>query len=304
VSLALVAGLAIAALPAAASVRTSRPAVSPRAIRAFWTPRRMRAALPAAPTPGAARDRPAKRGRHGSLHQPVLHPSRGKLRTHGKVFFSALAHQFQCSATSVRAPSRSLVITAGHCAYFHSALMPSQNAVSHWEFVPAYRDGHAPFGEWPGTTTATPEWRSSNPQLGPTGDVGGGDLRFDVGAGTVARTGGKTLASVVGARPIAFNRARRHGYRAIGYPAAPPFDGTREFSCRSPYRGADLTNGRPAALSISCDMTAGASGGGWVDRRGRLESVTSYEYDDKPNRIFGPYFGSAVKRFYDSVKRG
>ena len=51
-------------------------------------------------------------------------------------------------------------------------------------------------------------------------------------------------------------------------------------------------------------MTAGASGGGWVDPRGRLVSVTSYSYTNEPRSLYGPYFGDALRSFYRSVSGG
>jgi V8-like Glu-specific endopeptidase len=230
------------------------------------------------------------------------------VRTHGKVFFSVTSvvarYDYQCSGTAVKAPSRSLVITAGHCSYDQATLSLGGNAVRNWVFVPAYSDGHAPFGKWPGQTTATQQWRSSSPTISPTGDIVGGDLRFDVGAGTVGRLHGQTLQSVVGGRRIAFNKSRNRTYHAFGYPAENPFNGKTEFACDSPLTGSDGSSGQPADLAIRCDMTGGASGGGWVDGKGRLLSVTSYSRGGDPNTLYGPYFGNEIQAFYNSVKNG
>jgi V8-like Glu-specific endopeptidase len=273
-----------------------------KAIRSYWTPARMRAALPgsvlAPGGPGVAR------AKGSPLHEAVAHPQRAPMRTHGKVFFTIPPYDLQCSATSVKAPTGSLVITAGHCSYDHSTLNPVGNAIRNWEFVPAYRDGHAPFGEWPGTSTATAEWRSSGPLLSPTGEILGGDLRFDVGAGIVERRNGSTLSSVVGARKIAFNRSRKQRYLAVGYPAEGQFNGRREFSCDSGQIGRDGSLGAPATIAIACDMTGGSSGGGWVNSHGTLLSVTSYSRGNDRDTLYGPYFGDAIRAFYDSVKNG
>jgi hypothetical protein len=51
-------------------------------------------------------------------------------------------------------------------------------------------------------------------------------------------------------------------------------------------------------------MTGGASGGGWVDNDGRIVSVTSYTRSGDPNTLYGPYFGTAIRAFYNSVKNG
>jgi hypothetical protein len=287
-------------------------------VRSYWTPARMRAAQPAgaiaAPARGASlgsgaerraaaaprRDR--KRTRRAT---PVDHAERQPARTHGKVFFSAGPFDYQCSGTAVSAPSRSLVLTAGHCAY-GAGLLGGANQVRRWEFVPAFNGGRRPFGEWPAISLAAPAgWVASDPVFNlVNGELDNGDSRYDVGAATVARRDGRTLGSVVGSTDPGFGRRRHQRYLAFGYPAAPPFDGHREFACGSSYRGADRTYARPAPLRIACDMTAGASGGGWIGRSGRLVSVTSYGYSDDPSNLYGPFFGPAIRAFYTSVKNG
>jgi hypothetical protein len=137
-----------------------------------------------------------------------------------------------------------------------------------------------------------------------SGEPIGGDSRFDLAAATVGRLHHTTLQRVVGGRRIAFNQRRAQQYSAIGYPAAAPFSGLREFSCSSGFKGSDASFEAPRPISIACDMTAGSSGGGWLDGSGRLVSVTSYGYAEQPNVLYGPYFGDAVAAFYRSVRIG
>ena len=58
-------------------------------------------------------------------------------------------------------------------------------------------------------------------------------------------------------------------------------------------------------------MTGGASGGGWVIGRGRINSVTSYGYegvcvllicteDPDGDKLYGPYFGNTIRALYRS----
>jgi len=262
-------------------------------------------AAAAAPRPLHLAVRPDRAAaRRAQLAKPVRKLRRYPARTHGKVFFSAGADQYECSGTAVRAPSRSLVLTAAHCAYL-TEVLGSGNAVHNWIFVPAYANGRAPFGKWAATSLAAPAgWINSDPLIGPTGEVTGGDSRFDLGAATVAAHGGHALQARVGGTSVAFRRPRRHPYMAFGYPAEGPFSGQREFSCASPYLGADPSYGNPPPIKIRCDMTAGASGGGWIDPRGRLVSVTSYGYLNHPRSLYGPYFGTALRAFYGSVSGG
>jgi V8-like Glu-specific endopeptidase len=295
--------LSVATAPAHAQSLATLATAKPAAVRSYWTAQRMRAALPvaAAGTEAAAATEVAPKR---ALHQRVRHITRRPLRAHGKVFFTISPYDFQCSATAVKAPSKSLVISAGHCTYDRSVLSPLGNGIKNWMFVPAYSRGRAPFGKWAGRPTATAEWQASDPTISPTGDILGGDLRFDVGAANVARLHGKTLQSVVGGRPVAFGTSRDHRYVAIGYPAEKPFDGKTEWSCSSPLAGTDASGGAPATIGIACDMTGGSSGGGWVDPRGRLVSLTSYSRSGDDRTLYGPYFGSAIRAFYNSVKSG
>ena len=295
----------------AGSAVVEHVARSPEAVRKYWTRARMRAAAPVSIQEPSAAGASVAADERATAHRRTLatrlaHIKRRPTRTSGKVFFSAGIFDYQCSGTAVRSPSRSLVFTAGHCGYL--LLSPGLgNAVHNWEFVPAYDDGRAPFGRWPAESLAAPRgWAGSTPPpvIGPTGEPLGGDSRFDTAAATVARRRGKPLQKVVGGRRIAFNERRAQQYEAIGYPAGAPFDGQREYSCSSGFQGSDASFEPPRPISISCDMTAGSSGGGWLDSRGRLVSVTSYGYAEQPNVLYGPYFGTAMAAFYRSVRGG
>jgi hypothetical protein len=295
----------VLAAGAAGTAKTEPVAQSSAAIKAYWTGARMRNAQPAdaiAPTPLSQPDnrvgvtRSAKRR---GLHQRVGKTSSYPNRTDGIVFFSLgppNAGDYSCSGTAVRSPSRSLVWTAGHCVYDPGVL--GSGFARNWEFVPGYNDGRKPFGEWPASDLATTrQWKG-------TSVLAGGDSAFDFGAATVAPHGGKLLQDRIGARRIAFNQPRNQVYSAFGYPAESPppeFDGRHLFRCRSPYRGSDPSVGPPAPMRISCDMTAGASGGGWVfwrDGRGYIASVTSYGYSNDPDHLYGPYQGNGALGLY------
>jgi V8-like Glu-specific endopeptidase len=321
-------GSAVAA-PGAADA-SSLVVKAPEKVRDYWTAARMRNAIPAvvpsisAPDaatgpdrlgPGADRIGPSRvveptrpttaalspaNAKRGGLHKRVRHPRRYPNRTHGKVFFTSGAVDYVCSGTVVRAPSRSLVWTAGHCVYEPGIL--GGGFVRNFEFVPGYRKGHRPFGEWPARKLqSTSQWKNSGGLFSDDGTP------FDEGAATVAARHGKHIQNVVGARGIAFNTKRNHTYRAYGYPAeAPPaeFDGRHLFSCTSPYGGADNAYGNPPPMRITCDMTGGSSGGGWVVKDRYIASVVSYGYEGDSTHLYGPYFGNAAEGLYNGVKNG
>jgi hypothetical protein len=188
------------------------------------------------------------------------------------------------------------VWTAGHCVYDPGVL--GSGFATNWEFVPAYNDGRKPFGEWPASHLATTRrWKG-------TSAFDGGDTAFDFGAAPVVPRRAVLLQDRIGARRIAFNQHRNQVYTAFGYPAKSPppeFDGQHLYRCRSPYRGADTSLGPPAPMRISCDMTAGASGGEWVlwrDGVGYIASVTSYGYRNDAAHLYGPYQGNAALGLY------
>ena len=207
-------------------------------------------------------------------------------RVHGRVFFSYPGEgDFSCSGTVVNSPGRSLVISAGHCVH------EGGQFATHWIFVPGYRDGAEPFGEWPARTL-----RSTGPWIASE------NISFDIGAATVARDGeGRGLQNLVGARGIGFDQPRDQTYESFGYPAEPPFDGERLLACRSRWQGDDSSTDPPRTMSIDCDMNGGASGGGWVSD-GIVLSLNSYCPGILTcigsTTLFGPYFGAAARDLY------
>lgn len=87
-----------------------------------------------------------------------------------------------------------------------------------------------------------------------------------------------------------------------GYPAAPPFDGETQRACSDvPFLGHDarsfLSPG-PLNLAVDCNVTGGASGGGWTIAGEILNSVTNYGYPGDPDTDFGAYFGREAGQLF------
>jgi hypothetical protein len=286
---------------AAAQVASETLERDPAAVRGYWTPERMRAARPVArrlderPTSTASSEADSASRRPQQANSGA-YPG----RTNGKVFLTIPGlGDFFCSGTVVRSGGRNLVVTAGHCVYDDVVGRFATN----WTFVPGYRDGREPYGEWVAQRLATtPQWRAS------------GDLRYDVGVAVVHRDRkGRGVQDVVGGLEIAFNQPRDQDYRAFGYPAQGEFDGERLYRCHSPYEGPDQSFSPPRPMRIHCEMTSGASGGGWVTDDRDVVSVISYGYEHagepvtclvdpelcpEKDKLFGPYFGSEVAELY------
>ena len=216
-------------------------------------------------------------------------------RTNGKVFFTkATGGNFVCSGTVVTAANQSTVWTAGHCVSdgagrFHR----------NWVFVPAYRDGVRPFGTWTAKELNTrSEWHSF------------GNFEEDVAGAIVNPLSGVRLQNRVGSQGISFNQPYPQHWHSFGYPAEPPFNGNRQHVCAASYAKQDNANPRPGplAIGIGCDMTGGASGGGWIQgfkgSGGFVNSVNSYKYTSpsQPLAMYGPYHGTAAQNLYNFVR--
>jgi hypothetical protein len=297
---------AISACPAgAASGGRWVEASSAREAGNFWTVARMRAARPVEISRADPQVRSGGRGDRGkprrvaarfatfgSDFELVGDPTLPEFRVHGAIFLSLGIFGYgRCSGTAVRSRNASVVVTAGHC-------LNSGGRRGRWfggksVFVPAYRYGQRPFGVFPVRWIDTTEqWRAN------------GSENFDVGAMVVGRNeAGKKLVDAVGGAGIAFNLAAGQTFDVHGYPAEPPFDGETQRICRGTrFLGHDASSFAfpgPLNLAVACQLTGGASGGGWTIEGGTLNSVTDYGYFDEGSPAFGAYFGKEVAGLYD-----
>jgi V8-like Glu-specific endopeptidase len=294
------AGAGSADAAATSPVRTSGPASTPSIAfrehaaqaRRFWTAERMRAARPLDGTPPA----------HASGLNPTLtatsetiaDPTGPRYRVNGVIFISEGAGigYGRCSGTSVVSPNESVVITAGHCVYEEGIWSDRK-----WVFVPGYHHGERPFGtftaHWLGTT---PAWHAHENE------------NYDVGAAVVGRNEkGQTLAAAVGADRLKTGLSPDQTFDVYGYPVEKPFNGGTLQVCREAgFEGHDfgsLFEPGPLDLAISCDDSAGGSGGGWVIEGDVVNSVTTYGYPSDPFTNFGPYFGQDVANLYARAKQ-
>jgi len=312
---AVLAGLLLAVVPAPAVARpvasVSIPA-SAQSARQYWTPARMRSAVPLTPSTGlrhglvgaAGRDEGASARRHpsrppsrgagaSSVAETIADPAALGSSQNGAIFILARnGLRGRCSGTAVNAPNLSLVVTAGHCVHFFGHWLSGK-----WVFVPGYRYGERPFGtfsaKWLGTTE---QWRR------------GENSNFDVGMAVVSRNErGQRLADAVGGYGIAWGLSRQQVFDVYGYPVEEPFDGATLQRCpQTPYLGHDFLSflfPGPLDLGVECNVTPGSSGGGWLIDGDTLNSVTSSGYPDDPLTTFGPYFGKEIGRLFKQAGR-
>lgn len=253
----------------------------------YWTPERMRQAVP---TPRDSRPLAAKAAKGGgtsagaSSEVPQPYPS-----TYGKVFFTSNSDvNYVCSGSAIASANESVVWTAGHCvnegpgAFYKNFL-----------FVPAYHDGAAPYGKFAVSTLLTTSgWQTS------------GEFGVDVGAAVVGtNASGLTLSDAVDEASLVFEAPRNQAYRLYGYPAAKKFSGQRMRVCETSWL-LDDTSATPDTMGASCDMTGGSSGGAWVTSSGAVASVVSYGYSSLRNVLFGPHLEAEAQGLYAAASAG
>jgi hypothetical protein len=262
-----------------AGVITERPLAgdaSAAEVREFWTPERMRDAVPLA-SPALE----AGAGAAGSAEEPAAGAATAVEQPSTTTYpNSAVGRLFVvvpgvgpavCTASVVNTDTDSFVFTASHCLFEAGDFFTNVN------FVPGYRDGNRPFGEFPAVETAVPFFVRTGRQI-----------PYDHGSVIVARTAaGHPVEEVVGAFGISLFDSPQQSWRAYGYPADVPFDGERLFTCDSRTALLDPSF-NPATIGIDCNMTAGASGGPWVIQGKLVASDTSYKLENEPGLLFAP----------------
>ncbi|MER7403533.1 hypothetical protein ABT373_13855 [Streptomyces sp. NPDC000070] len=240
--------------------------------------------------------------------------------TAGKVFFDSPKGSAVCSATVVKDPAHpgksNLVWTAGHCVhagkkggwYRNIAFVPSYNDDGKpvAELENATRQDVAPYGVWWG------DWAQTSDQwIEQGGSTGGDGAPYDFAVIHVTPekgSGGKSLEETVGsALPVDFRAPsvpKVKSVTAIGYPAAPPYDGQKLYRCQDRPGRLSVTASDPTMYRIGCSMTGGSSGGGWVapgsDGKPALVSNTSIG-PVTSGWLAGPRLGEVAKGVYDSV---
>lgn len=224
-------------------------------------------------------------------------------KTVGKVFFSNPLNgkSYVCSASSIGGDA---VITAAHCVRDGK----TGTWWTNWTFVPAYRSGVAPYGQW----TANHLW-SRTPYV----NGAAGDSRYDVGGAVLNRRSLTRISDSVGFLGFMWNASSTDTgahWALIGYPAASPFHGQYQYICQSSFAYNGST-GAPATIGAGCDMTGGCSGGPWLRMYAKVagnwnyvNGVNSYRrcFDSActslyTHELFTPYFDANIKVLRDCL---
>ncbi|WP_031108607.1 trypsin-like serine peptidase [Streptomyces sp. NRRL S-146] len=177
-----------------------------------------------------------------------------------------------CTASVVDAPHRDLIVTAAHCLGGDGGLV----------FVPGYRDGRAPYGQW----------RVQRRFL-PRGWDQGRHEDSDVGFAVLAPRGGREVQDVVGGNRFVTGTATgATGVTVTGYPDA------RE----TPVSCTD----KPAALGrtqqrVACPgFGGGTSGSPWVNGDGEVVGVLGGhdQGGTTPGVSYSVVLGAEARRLY------
>jgi V8-like Glu-specific endopeptidase len=219
----------------------------------------------------------------------------------GKIFFTLGATDYVCSGALVRSKHVDVVLTAAHCVSDGHG-----GWATNWTFVPGYRDGAEPYGQYTARKFfVSPKW------TGP----GGGSEQYDVAFVQVTPAtlyGGSRVASPPAGLPVRF--AKSQGAAELprtyvfGYPALPPFSGLYANYCAGASRVA-RTGSRRDSTATACSMTAGDSGGPWFARfrprgsGGAIVAVTTFKLAGNMRTLYGTVLGQAARALYRAATR-
>lgn len=302
--------VALIAAPAAArdtgavtATATAKANAEHARILKYWTKDRIANAKPRdfvrQPDGSFAKGKPAPPGGGGTNVTGASWTGGGLvLRASGKVLFTMDSGDYICTGAVVNdgtGNSRSIVLSAGHCAYDEEDGGFARNWMFYPEFdaSPSYTCSQSKWGCWTASTLAVHRGFA---------EAGGFNTQATTYDWSFAKvpTGGKTnseLDSTVGSFAISFSpmAAGTQTYN-FGYPAAGKYHGKDLVHC-SDQVFLDPLN-QNLTLGVDCDMTGGSSGGPWLigfsptTGVGTLNSVNSYGYNGV-KKEYGPRFNTA-----------
>lgn len=274
------------------------PAAADQIIRSYWTPERIRSAVPATPPKGAApKPRPVSVAPEKVLAAPVAGKAGSSVQvafTHadGKVFYRnpADGKTYSCSAGTVNSGKKRLVVTAGHCVHGGSGGQWAEN----WMFYPGYQSGAGPAGIFP----AYQLWAKN-------GWINNSNVSYDYAiAITQTNAAGWRVVDRVGGNGLTVNPGRPF-VTAIAYPSNFQ-NGEQQAFCQGTLSARSIVN---SDQKLNCDLRFGASGGPWLrdysdaSTLGYIVSNQSYSLNaDGSGPEYGPYYDDATTSLYNAAE--
>jgi V8-like Glu-specific endopeptidase len=195
---------------------------------------------------------------------------------------------FVCSASVIQ---RRFVLTAGHCV--HQGSGGASGFFTNFLFVPAYRDGVAPFKAWqPVYVITTSAWATGSGVVPNAADYAMFEMQDEDFDTVTYRIGEVTGWLGWQTQSLIPNHAH-----LLGYPAS--FDSGAKMH---QVTAGSFRSVAPLNVEYGSDMTGGSSGGPWVQNfgakavgqlgglnpgRNRVVGVTSYGYISSDPKIQG-----------------
>jgi V8-like Glu-specific endopeptidase len=206
-------------------------------------------------------------------------------RTVGKLFFSTPQGDRTCSAAVIR---NRVVLTAGHC--LHDGSGSTAGFYKNFMFIPAYRDGVAPYKQWTASrVSVTPDWLNGGGVIPNAADYG-----LLVMQDQIINNVSTRIAEVTGRLGYHLQAPLPTHATILGY--ACNFDNCEKMHQVSAQSNVQVA---PNNIEIGADVKNGAGGGPWIENFGALADgqttsyfnsvigVTSYGYDDTSTLAIG-----------------
>jgi len=307
----------------AATMKGTGPAAQQKALAAYWTPARMKAAIPdgalqarlghvptstpAKPTttvplgaPGRVAPAAGKVGTAGGGVTPDAYypnypvgapPAATNGKVYGTYYINGSYIDYQCSATVVNSESKAEVWTAGHC------VTESGTWAVNWAFVPnCYNNGAggcvAPFGVWYAYQLWSKTAYINN----------NNDLANDVGTAVMYRNSGILIANYLGGQGIEWNYPVGQAVSAFGYPV-PSFTGVDLVQENGTVFNFGSVSGTDCMVNY---MTPGSSGGAWLaafnGSYGYINGHNDFKYNAYPQYMCSAYYGDQVGSLFNQVR--
>jgi len=201
----------------------------------------------------------------------------------GALFSQSADGDHFCTASVVHSSGKDLLLTAAHCVHGGQGGSYGSDLV----FVPGYRDGDVPQGQWPVTRIVVDQrWISSS------------DPDLDVAFVTVGQVGGKNIEDVLGGNTLGVNQGFGKVVRITGYPstASSPVSCFNRTTQQSQYQ-----------MKIACQgFPGGTSGSPWLVRFDGTKGtgtvigvIGGYQQGgDTADVSYSPYFDQDVQTLY------
>ena len=223
---------------------------------------------------------------YGSSGQPytttqVKRASDDPNRRAGKLFFQSPDGASVCTGSLIQ---RGIVLTAAHCV----AKFGTGQFFGSWEFVPAYRNGQAPFGIWTvRDAIVLNSYLHGTERCANPGVVCPNDVALLVLTPKQRKyPGDRTGWLGFGINGYSFNKQKQALITSLGYPVA--LNGG-EIQMRTDSQGA-VDNRQSKNTIIGSLQTGGSSGGPWIVNFGfspKLQSDTKHGRDRSNNIAVG-----------------